>query len=214
MAFGAGFRSRAKPRIQRSHGCKAVELHSLILKRRTIRKFKQRKVARGLLGKMINAARLAPSAANLQILEYLVVDKKELVDKIFPHTKWAGYLEGEGAPKENERPPVFIVILINKHRTSNPDLRDVGASAQNILLSCLCFGLAGCWIGSIDKFALMKVLAIPYRYEIDSLIALGYPKQKSKILDSSFKVKYWQDAKANLIVPKRPLKDVIFYNAV
>jgi len=58
-----------------------MAIYDLILKRRTIRKFKPKKVPRVILKKLINAARISPSAANLQFLEYLVVDNLKLTGK-------------------------------------------------------------------------------------------------------------------------------------
>ena len=53
------------------------ETYRLILKRRSIRKFKPYAVSRRYINKIVNAARLAPSAANLQPLEFIVIDKAE-----------------------------------------------------------------------------------------------------------------------------------------
>ena len=58
-------------------------LYSLILKRRSIRLFKQKKVPKTTIQKVINAARVAPSAANLQFLEYLVVTDKKIHESNF-----------------------------------------------------------------------------------------------------------------------------------
>jgi len=190
-----------------------MAIYDLILKRRTIRKFKPKKVPRVILKKLINAARISPSAANLQFLEYLVVDNLKLTGKIFPHTKWAGYLKGRGSPNEHEQPPAYIVLLVNKTRTKNPDLRDIGASGQSILLAALSFGLGSCWIASIDRPAIRKVLNLSSLYQIDSVIALGYPKQKSKAIDKN-SVKYWQDRSGNLVVPKRCLKSLLHFNSL
>lgn len=187
-------------------------LYKLILKRRSIRKFKQRKIKKSLLKKIVNSARLAPSAGNLQFLEYLVIDKRPLLNKIFPHLRWAGYLGGKGAPQKGEEPSAYIVVLINKRRSKNPDLRDVGASCENILLSSLCFGLGSCWLASIERRVLRRILKIPSFYEIDSVIALGYPAQSSRAVDSN-EIKYYLDSRGNLVVPKRPLKEVFHYNS-
>lgn len=189
-------------------------LYNLIVKRRTIRKFKQTPIRREVLKKIINAGRLAPSAANLQFIEYLVVDKKELVKKIFPYTRWAGYLRGKGTPKGSERPGVYVIVLINKKRSIHPDLRDIGAAVENIQLAGLSFGIASCFIGSIDKIKLRKILGVPSNYIIDSVVALGYPKQKSKIFCSKAAVKYKQDTRGNLIVPKRRLSQLLFFNSL
>ena len=68
-----------------------MEMIDIIRKRRTIRSFTQTPIEREKLDMMIEAARLAPSGANLQPLKYIVVDSKEGCEKLFPLTKWAGY---------------------------------------------------------------------------------------------------------------------------
>ncbi len=74
--------------------------YKLILKRRTIRRFKQKRIGKAILLDCLNAARLAPSAANLQPLEYILITKSLNLNKIFNCTNWAGYLK-DGSPKEN-----------------------------------------------------------------------------------------------------------------
>jgi len=187
---------------------KSSRHYELVAKRRTIRLFKQREIPLAIVRRAINAARLAPSAANLQFLEYLTVRKKSVREKIFPHTCWAGYLYPKRTPRAGKRPALYIVILMNKKKAKNFDLRDVGAAAENIILSLLAEGLGSCWIGAIKKSAIAKILKIPSRFEIDSLIAAGFPDEAPKSENDSKNVKYWLDKKGRLHVPKRPLKDI------
>jgi len=60
-----------------------VNVYDLILKRRTIRRFKQQQIDEALLKKIANAGRLAPSGANLQPLEFVVINDPELVELVF-----------------------------------------------------------------------------------------------------------------------------------
>ena len=55
--------------------------YELILTRRSIRQFKPDPVSRDILEKLVNSARLAPSGANLQPLEFVVVDDAEIKKK-------------------------------------------------------------------------------------------------------------------------------------
>ena len=183
--------------------------YELITKRRTIRLFKQREVSLATVKRAINAARLAPSAANLQFLEYLIVRKKAVREKIFPYTRWAGYLYPKRMPPVGKRPVLYIVILMNKKKAKNFDLRDVGAAVENIILSILAEGLGSCWIGSIERKAIAKILKIPSKYEIDSLIAAGVSDEAPKLESDSENVKYWLDKKERIHVPKRPLRDIL-----
>ncbi|MFA7677349.1 MAG: nitroreductase family protein [Candidatus Omnitrophota bacterium] len=193
------------------------QVDNLITSRRSIRLFKQKKIPLGIIKKAVNAGRLAPSAANLQFLEYLSVNKPKLCEKIFPHTRWAGYLYPRRIPPEGKRPSAYIFILINKEKTKQPDSRDIGAAAENIILSLLSQGIGTCWIASLDKTALSKMLKNPKNYQpknyqIDSVIACGYPAENPKLETGSKKIKYWLDAKGRLHVPKRPLKNILHLN--
>ncbi len=185
------------------------KFYNLITKRRTIRLFRQKKIPGQIIKKAINAGRLSPSAANLQILEYLVVTDSKLRQRVFPHTMWAGYLYPQRIPPEGRRPTLYIILLINRERFKRRDRREVGAAAENIILTLLSAGIGSCWIGAPNRRSLRRVLNIPAQYKIDSLIAAGYPAENPKLEADSKKVKYWLDKKNRLHVPKRPLKDVL-----
>ena len=142
------------------------------------------------------------------------ITKKNLREKIFPHTRWAGYLWPKRNPPTGKTPTVYIIILINREKSKKPDLRDVGAAAQNILLSLLSLGLGSCWIASINRRPIRQILKIPSKYKIDSLIAAGYPAESPKLETDSKNIKYWLDRKGRLHVPKRPLNDILHYNQI
>jgi len=188
--------------------------YDLLIKRRTIRLFKQKKVPLSIVKKAVNAARLAPSAANLQFLEYLVVTDKKLREKVFPCTRWAGYVQPKRTPLAKEQPTVYVIILANKQKSQKCDLRDVGAAAQNMILAFLSYGVGSCWIAALDRKLLRKILNIPAKYEIDSLIAAGFPAEAPKLESDAKNIKYWLDKKNKLHVPKRPLGSIAHYNKI
>ncbi len=189
--------------------------YDIILKRRTIRLFKQKKIPKTILKKAVNAARVAPSAANFQILEYLAVTKKDLCGKILSNTRWGGYVYPHRVPGQKQQPRAYILILINKSRLQGKeaDLRDVGAAAENIQLTLLDSGIGSCWIKSMDREKIRKALKVPKKYDIDSLLAIGYPAESPK-LENKDVVKYWLDKKGHLHVPKRPLSKIIHYERI
>ena len=189
-------------------------LYKLILKRRSIRLFKQKKVPLNIIKKVINAARLAPSSANLQFIEYLIIDKKDLKDKIFSTLRFGYYVYPKRVPQDNFKPNFYIIVLINKKRSKEPNLRDIGLALENILLSLLSFNLGGCIIQNIDKERLYKILNLKKEYEIDCVVACGWPAEKPKLETKSKDVKYWVDKKNVLHVPKRPLKEIFHYNKI
>jgi|TARA_B100002003_G_scaffold154171_1_gene142988 nitroreductase len=66
-----------------------MNVYEAVIKRRTIRRFKQQSVSFEILEKIVNSGRLAPSGANLQPVEFLVVDILEHVVKVFEILMWA-----------------------------------------------------------------------------------------------------------------------------
>src|SRR5690242_1331989 len=106
-----------------------MSTYDLILNRRTIRKFKQQPIERVVLEKLINAARLAPSAANKQPLKYKIVDDPATVNKVFENVRWANYITPAGNPGEGETPVAFIAILIDTEITKGECGSDIGAAA-------------------------------------------------------------------------------------
>ncbi|MCM8818820.1 MAG: nitroreductase family protein [Candidatus Omnitrophica bacterium] len=189
-----------------------MDIYEIIKKRRTIRRFKQKEIPLELLEKFVDMARIAPSGANMQPLEYIIVNDKKMVEQIFPLTGWAGYLGKDGPPPEGQRPVAYIVVLINKDIKSPTPQHDSGAAIENILLSAIYEGIGTCWIGSVNREKLREILKIPENYEIDTIVALGYPDEESHIEEFSGSVKYWKDEKGVMHVPKRRLKDILHYN--
>lgn len=191
-----------------------MDVYEAILARRTIRKFKQEPVPRTTLQKLVNAARLAPQAANLQPIKYVVVDDKELLDPIFATTKWAGYIAPHGTPQEGERPIAYIVVLVDQEIRKSGYDTDAGAAVENLLLAAVGEGLGSCWIGSVDRDSVRSLLAIPGRYIIHTIVALGYPAERSVAVDAQDSIRYYKDGAGVMHVPKRKLEEVLFLNRV
>jgi len=188
-----------------------MDIYDVILSRRTIRRFKQKHIKLELLRKIINAARVAPSAANLQPLEYIVANKKELCDRIFETLGWAGYIKPKWSPAKNERPTAYIIILVRKD-ISKYYKWDEGLSAENIMLTAESLNIGTCMILNVNREELRKILDIPDSFIISSVIALGYKAEISVIEDIKDSVKYWRDEEEVLHVPKRRLDDIMHIN--
>jgi len=189
----------------------STNVYDAILSRRSIRRFQQKQIPEESLKKMVNAARLAPSAANLQPLEFFIANKKELCDKIFETTNWAAYINPTWKPDEDERPVAYIIILVNDSK--NPwYLRDVSFAAENIVLTAESHNIGSCVLCKIDRDKIRNILKIPENIIIDSLVALGYKAEKSIAVDFKDSVKYYRDKNNVLYVPKRKLEDILHFN--
>jgi nitroreductase len=189
-----------------------VDVYEAVTSRRTTRRFRQEALDRGMLTKLINAARLAPSASNLQPCEYIVVDDPQVANDVFHTLKWAKYIAPEGDPKEGERPVAYIVVLLNGKKREDGGEVDAAAAIENILLTAYGEGIGSCWLGSIDRGHLANILHVPEHCKIDSVVALGYLAEKPLLEVMVESVKYWKDEHGILHVPKRKLQDILHYN--
>lgn len=190
-----------------------MHVKDAIRTRRTIRKYRQEPIDRKILETLIDGARLAPSAANIQPLEYIIVDDEKLLGKVFETLAWAGYIKPEGDPKEGETPTAYIVVLGNTDYGKKWNIRDAGAAIMSILLEAQGYGIGSCWIGSVKREKLREILNIPGKYDIDSVIALGYPAEESMAEDmTDDSIKYYKDEEQVLHVPKRPMNKILHVN--
>ena len=186
-------------------------VYKTIISRRSIRRFQQKKIDPEILKKMVNAARLAPSGANLQPLEFFIVDDKELCNKIFETTSWAGYIKPVWKPKKTERPVAYIIILV-KDKNNPWYLRDASFATENMVLTAESNDIGSCILCKIDRQEIRKILKIPENIIIDSLVALGYKAEQPIAVDFIESIKYWRDKNEVLHVPKRKFKDVVHIN--
>ena len=186
-------------------------VYQVILNRRSIRRFIQKPLPLSLLEQMVDAARVAPSAANLQPLEYLIVTEKNLCKKVFQTLSWAGYLKPRWTPAEHEQPMAYILIL-TKIDGSKYEKWDIGLSAENIILVAEDNNIGSCMLLKINRKKLREIFKIPAQFEIDSIIALGYKAEHPVVEERDDTVKYWRDENDLLHVPKRNLKNILHIN--
>lgn len=189
-----------------------MSLYELMLSRRSIRQFKPDSVSRDILEKLVNSARLAPSGANLQPLEFVVIDDEELRKKLFSCMRWAAYIAPDGNPRPGCEPTAYVVILVNLDVRKSGFERDVGAAVENMIITAWEERIGSCWIASADTNKIQKMLKVPEDYMVDSVLALGYPDEEPKIEEMKDSVKYWKDSKGRLHVPKRRLDDILHFN--
>lgn len=186
--------------------------YELILSRRSVRRFQPRPVPEEVLTRMVNAARLAPSGANLQPLRFLVVTEPALRARIFPTLKWAAYIAPAGDPPPGHEPTAYVVFLIDEGVGSKSDKYDVGFAAENLLLAGLAEGVGGCALLSFDPGTMVDLFDLPADLRPDLVVALGYPDEEPVAVDRSDTIRYWRDEQGRHYVPKRPLKEVMFFN--
>ena len=188
-----------------------MDFKELVVRTRSVRRFDaSRKIPCETLVSLVDSARLAPSGSNKQTKKYIVITCEDLLDKVFPMLKWAGYLTDWDGPEREERPVGYIVILQDKSLSQSNDV-DTGIVAESIVLQAASSGIGACMLASVDRKALMDLLDIdPDCFYINLVIALGYPAEfpvLEDVVDGD--IKYYRDEKGVHHVPKRVLGDVL-----
>lgn len=196
--------------LKRKGTIKLMNVYEAVMARRTIRKFKQKKISADMLIKLVDCARVAAYGANTQPLKFAVIDSKDLMDKIYPFTKWAGCLS-DGAPKENERPAAYIAILGDTSIKPNKAFEtEAGAAVTTMMLEAVELGLGSCWLGAIMRDEIKKVIGVEDKLDVVYLLALGYPMQESRMVEmQNGDTKYFEGENGIINVPKRSLDEVL-----
>ena len=187
-------------------------IYEAAISRRSIRRFKDMPISPPVLERCVDAARLVPSAANLQPLEYIIVNDAEMLPQVFATLKWAAYISPKGDPPEGRRPTAYVVILKDSNVGVPSSAYDIGAAMENLILVAWEEGIASCPIASVDRDKLRKILDVPGDYEIPLVLAMGYPDEKSVAEPFSGSVKYWKDNDGVFHIPKKKLEMVLHWN--
>ena len=196
-----------------------MDIYQTATQRRSIREFKDTPVPYEILERCVNAARLAPSAANRQLVEYVIVDDEKLMRSMFDAVaSWFGVSRPKEGWPPGRRPKAYIVSLIDLEAEAKRGvgrtnaLFDVGMAAENIVLVAEEAGLGSCAITGFSPNRLRQVLNVPDKYETALMLALGYPDESPVIEVATDSIERYMDDKGVRHVPKRELKDILHRN--
>lgn len=142
--------------------------------RRSIRRYGDRPVEEEKLQAVLEAARLAPSWANMQCWTYIVVRDQATREAI------SATLERNPAQKAVAAAPVLIVACADPEKSGKVKdqhyyLVDIGISLEHLCLEAWNQGLGTCWIGWFDEDKIRPILGVPENIRIVAMTPLGYP---------------------------------------
>jgi len=176
--------------------------------RRTVRLYQQKPLSWSELEECVDAARFAPSARNIQPMEYVAVTEENLRKDMFSCIG----LGGGVADFTGKEPAAYVVILINKSIRGDWASHDCGLAVQNLVLAAWEKGIASCILARMNKEKIRSLLKIPDTHEIELVVTMGYPAEKPVAVEMEKDTSVFRDAKGTLHVPKRRLKDVLHKN--
>jgi len=158
-----------------------LDVVEAIRKRRSIRAFTSEGVSEEEIEKLIDAARHAPSAGNIQPWEFIVIRDFDTKRKLSIAALDQKFIE---------EVPVVIVVCANGMRSSQRYgsrgstlfcLQDTAAAIQNMLLTAYALGLGTCWVGAFREEDVRKILDIPWGVRPIAIIPIGHPAEKPEI---------------------------------
>ena len=174
-----------------------MDFYGVVLKRRSIRKFKDDKVPQNALNRILEAGRWAPSGANLQPWKFIVITDSEVKTKIadtctkYSKKVWknfasetARFLSSRGGTWNKSYMKIIPILVavcykVTDEPTSEIALASTWTAIQNILLAATNENLATCIYTHAcpeEEKTLKQILAIPNAYHLAAIIQLGYPK--------------------------------------
>ncbi|MCS7095946.1 MAG: nitroreductase family protein [Candidatus Bathyarchaeota archaeon] len=154
-----------------------MDVFEAIKGRRSIRAYKDKDVPAEVVEKLIEAARWAPSAGNIQPWEFIVVRNPETRRRLAEAALGQYFIE---------EAPVVIVVCANEVRSAQGYgmrgkslycLQDTAAATQNLMLAAYAMGLGTCWVGAFREEEAKRVLKVPDGVRPVAIIPIGYPAE-------------------------------------
>jgi nitroreductase len=169
-----------------------MEFIELVRRRYSARSYKAGPVEDDKLQLVLQAARLAPTAANRQAFRLIVIRTKSRESEL---------LRIYNRPWFVQAPVVICICAIPNEawvRSDGKNYSDVDAAIvmDHVVLAATDLGLGTCWIGAFDPVAAREVLGIPEQVNPIAFTPLGYPAdqppaKKRKNLDDLVKHNHW-----------------------
>jgi nitroreductase len=157
-----------------------METFHTIINRRSIRKYKFKKIEDEKINLLLKAAMYAPSAMNLQPWHFVVINSERVLNETVKSIPHAEMIKQSGNA---------ILVCGDSSLEKNESwlIQNCSAAVQNILLTAYDMQLGSCWIavhGMTDVVNnVMKQFNLPSNIIPIALIALGYPHEEVKAED-------------------------------
>lgn len=155
-----------------------MNVSEAILTRRSVRSYKDKEIPEEKLQKVIESARMAPSARNKQDWKFVIVQDEEVKNKI---------QEAAGGQKfVNEAPTVIAGVSTKPDKRMKCDIPtgvvDVSIAMDHITLKAAEEGLGTCWVGAFEQEEVKEILNIPEGCKVVALMPIGYPEEELEVL--------------------------------
>lgn len=161
--------------------------------RRSIRNFLNEPIPEEDVLKIMDAGRMAPSAGNLQPCYFIAVTEPQQIQLL---------KEAALGQEHVGQAPCNIVVCVDPERSAHYGdvgrnylcLLDAANATQNMLLAATALGHGSCWVAGFSERRVKKLLGLPERFRVVSLIPIGKAA-----------------AEQEMRRPRRPLEEMVFW---
>ena len=170
-----------------------MDIYQAIKTRKSVRSYLDRPVEEDTLMRVLDAARLAPSAGNRQEWRIIVVTEAELRSELASKATRHSFI--------GEAPVILVCCAEDTDHVMPCGLKsftiDLAIAIDHMTLVAVEEGFGTCWIGGFDQSAVKKTLGIPDTVQVVELLPLGYPVDGSPVaknrmtLDEFVKYEKW-----------------------
>jgi len=155
-----------------------VDFYDVVKQRTSIRSYKPDPIPDDVLGRILEAGRLAPSAKNYQPWKFIVVRDQAIRQALVPACK--------NQASVGQAPVVICACCVVDQVWKgmggywSAEAVDITIALEHMILAAAAEGLGTCWIGAFLEAEVKKVLAIPEGVKPIALTPLGYPATEAK----------------------------------
>ncbi len=154
-----------------------MDFQDLMRKRYSVRSYESKAVPEDTLNAVLEAGRLAPTAANRQAFRIVVIKTEKAKDKLLDIYRSEWFVQA---------PVVLCVVSLpgeNWIRRDGKNYADVDAAIvmDHLILAAADLGLGTCWIGAFDPDKARSLLSLPEGSEPVAFTPLGYPADEASI---------------------------------
>ena len=148
-----------------------MDFFEVVKNRRSVRSLEKVEIPKEDIIKILESGRLAPSGRNIQPWEFIVIDRREIIEEFRKVQPFIGDAS-------------LIIGIIANPEESKYWLEDISASAENMLLAITALGYASCWVeGTLlpNEEWVKKLLKIPEDKRLIIILPVGKEKEKVKM---------------------------------
>ena len=147
-----------------------MDVFEAISERRSIRKYKSTEIEQEKLDKILESARIAPSAANRQEWKFIVVKDIETRQKL---------VDAAHGQKFLAQAPLTIIACSTESERQMPCGQyaytvDLSIAVSFMILQATELHLGTCWLGAFNEGMVKQVLDIPDGIRVPAMFTLGY----------------------------------------